>query len=90
MLTENHQRSAVGPQLRDKQIMAAKVRLGPAILGIALDRNLDNADCIVIHRPNEVFSCVWQRRWRRTTGGLDRLGWAKAKGLTGTVSGVVC
>ena len=45
-------------QLRDKDIIPTKVKLKPAITGIASDKNPDHADSFVVHSPNEVFEYI--------------------------------
>jgi hypothetical protein len=45
----------VNPNLSQKEIYPVKVRLIPAIKGIASDTNPDNADAFVVHSVNEVY-----------------------------------
>jgi hypothetical protein len=45
--------------LREKDIFAVKVKLIPALKGIANDRTPGNADSFVVHSPNEVYD--WLR-----------------------------
>jgi hypothetical protein len=46
-------------QLRDEDIIPMKVKLKPAIFGIASDKNPDHADSFVVHSSNEVFEYIW-------------------------------
>ena len=53
-------------QLKAKDIIPIKGKLKPAILGIASDKNPDNADSFVVHSPNEVFEYLWSGAKRRS------------------------
>lgn len=44
--------------LKNKNIFPVKVKLIPAIKGIAADKNPDNADAFVVHSPNEVYEYI--------------------------------
>ncbi len=45
----------VNPKLAKKEIYPVKVRLIPALRGIATDKNPENADAFVVHSVNEVY-----------------------------------
>lgn len=49
----------VNENLRGKNILAVKVKLLPALKGIAIDKTIGNADSFVVHSPNEVYN--WLR-----------------------------
>ena len=49
------------PNMAGKEIYPVKVRLVPAIRGIAADTNPHNADAFVVHSPNEVYEFIRER-----------------------------
>jgi|SRR3990172_4160458 len=52
----------VNLKMLGKNIYPVKVRLIPAIRGIAADINPDNADAFVVHSPNEVYEFIRERK----------------------------
>lgn len=51
----------VNPKLSKKEIYPVKVRLIPALKGIANDKNPENADAFVVHSVNEVYEFIRER-----------------------------
>lgn len=51
----------VNDRLRDKDIVAVKVKLIPALKGIAKDRTPGNANSFIVHSPNEVYDWLRER-----------------------------
>jgi hypothetical protein len=49
------------PRLQGKDIFPIKVKLVPALKGIASDRKAGNADSFVVHSPNEVYEWLRER-----------------------------
>lgn len=51
----------VNDELRNKDIFAVKVKLIPALKGIAKDRTPGKANSFVVHSPNEVYNWLRER-----------------------------
>ncbi len=51
----------VNPKLAKKEIYPVKVRLIPALRGIATDNNPENADAFVVHSVNEIYEFLRER-----------------------------
>ena len=52
----------VNEHLRDKDIFAVKVKLIPALKGIANDKTPEHADSFVVHSPNEMYDWLRERK----------------------------